>query len=108
MWIRKGDKVLVITGNERGKVGEVIAKRGDRVVVQGINIRKKHAKRAANSPAPGVLEMEMSMHISNVSLCNDAGKAIKPKVRQDKEGHRELFYVENGKEVTLRQIKKHS
>src|SRR3990167_9541110 len=57
-WIKKGDKIVVITGNDRGKTGDVIRRKGDRVVVQGINIRKKHAKRQKKAPGTEILEME--------------------------------------------------
>ena len=107
-WIRKGDKVVVISGNERGKTGEVIARMQDKVIVQGVNIRKKHAKRRQKSPGAEILEMEMPFHISNVSLCNSDGKSVKSKVRFDKSGAKELYYLEGDKEVTLRQVKKHS
>ena len=39
-WIKKGDKIVVIAGNDRGKTGEVVARQGQRVIVQGVNIRK--------------------------------------------------------------------
>lgn len=107
-WIRKGDKIVVISGNDKGKIGEVIARNADRVVVQGINIRKKHAKRREKSPGTEILEMEMPFHISNVALCNSDGKPVKPKIRMSKNGEKELFYFEGEKEVALRQIRKHS
>ena len=107
-WIRKGDKVVVISGNDKGKTGEVIARSDDRVMVQGVNIRKKHAKRQQKSPGAEILEMEMPFHISNVSLCNSDGKAVKPKVRVSKNGTKELYYLEGDKEVALRQVRKHS
>ena len=44
-WIRKGDRVLVIAGNDKGKAGEVLSRDEDRVIVQGINVRKKHMRR---------------------------------------------------------------
>ena len=69
-WIRKGDKVVVVSGNDKGKVGDVISRKEHRVVVQGINIRKKHAKRQRKAPGTGVLEMEMPLNIAKVSLCN--------------------------------------
>lgn len=107
-WIRKGDKVVVIAGNDKGKSGEVIARKVDRVIVQGVNIRKKHAKRREKSPGTEILEMEMPFHISNVAFCNADGKAVKPKVRMNKNGAKELFYFEGDKEVALRQVRKHS
>lgn len=107
-WIRKGDKVVVISGNDRGKTGEVIARLENRVIVQGINIRKKHAKRRQKSPGSEILEMEMPFHISNVALSDGSGQPIKPKVRVNKNGAKELYYLEGDKEVALRQVKKHS
>ncbi len=107
-WIRKGDKVVVISGNEKGKTGEVIARNEDRIVVQGVNIRKKHAKRRQKAPGAEILEMEVGFHISNAALCDADGKAVKAKVRVNKDGSKELYYLEGGKEVALRQVRKHS
>lgn len=107
-WIRKGDKVVVIAGNDKGKTGEVILRKEDRVVVQGINIRKKHAKRQQKAPGAEILEMEMPLNISKVALCNDEGRPVRAKVRVSKNGAKELYYQEGDKEVTLRQVRKHS
>lgn len=107
-WIRKGDKVVVISGNEKGKSGEVISRKEDRVIIQGINIRKKHAKRRQKAPGAEILEMEMPLHVSKVALCNAEGKPVRPKVKLSKKGgEKELCYLEGGKEVTLRQVRKH-
>lgn len=107
-WIKKGDKVVVIAGNEKGKTGEVILRKEDRVVIQGVNIRKKHAKRQQKAPGAEILEMEMPLNISKVALCNSDSKPIKAKVRVKKNGAKELYYLEGDKEVTLRQVRKHS
>ena len=104
-WIKKDDKVVVITGNERGRVGKVLSRKGERVVVQGLNIRKKHVKRKSKVPTPEVMEIEMSMHISNVQLCSDDGKALKLKVRESTKGKKELIYEDGGKEVVFREIR---
>ncbi len=106
-WIRKGDKVVITSGNDKGKTGEVILRKEDRVVVQGVNIRKKHAKRQQKSPGAEILEMEMPLNISKVALCNSDGKQIKTKVRKHKNGAKELYYLEGDKEVMLRQVRKH-
>lgn len=105
-WIKKGDKVVVIAGNEKGKVGEVLSRREERVIIQGINIRKKHAKRKTKAGSAEILEMEVPIHISNVSICNSDGKAVKIKVRESKKGEKELFYIDGDKEVAYRQVKK--
>ena len=107
-WLKKGDKVVVLAGNDKKMTGDVISRKGDRVLVQGINIRKKHAKRKTKAPGAEILEMEVPIHISNVSLCNADGKPIKVKVRHDKTGAKELYYRENDKDVTFRKLSKNS
>lgn len=107
-WIRKGDKVVVTAGNDKGKTGEVILRKEDRVVIQGVNIRKKHAKRQQKAPGAEILEMEMPLNICKVALCNSDGKPVKAKVRVAKNGAKELYYLEGDKEVTLRQVTKNS
>lgn len=107
-WIKKGDRVVVIAGNDRGKIGDVIARHDERVIVQGVNIRKKHAKRRQKMPGAEIIEMEMPIHISNVAFCNGDSKPVKPKVRIKADGVKELFYLSDDKEVILRQISKQS
>ncbi len=75
--MKKGDKVLVITGNDKGRTGAVMRKVGDRVVIQGINIRKRHMKKRAQNMPSQIIEMEVPIHISNVCLCDDDGKKVK-------------------------------
>jgi large subunit ribosomal protein L24 len=107
-WIRKGDKVVVISGNEKGKSGEVITRKEDRVTIQGVNIRKKHAKRRQKAPGSEILEIEMPLHVSNVALCNADGKPVRAKVRTNKKnGEKELYYLEGEKDVMLRPVRKH-
>jgi len=104
-WIRKGDTVAVIAGNERGQTGKVLQRSEDRVVIEGLNIRKKHVK-PKQKMQPGIVEMEGPIHISNVSLCNASGKPIKVKVKLGKEGSKQLVYQDEGKEVVIRDVKK--
>jgi large subunit ribosomal protein L24 len=105
-WIRKGDQVVVTAGNEKGKTGKVLSRSLDRVIVQGINVRKKHTKRKAQG-APQILEMEAPLHISNVRISSAEGKPVRLHVRKDKKGEKQLVYVEKGKEVAYRSVKKH-
>ncbi|HMS45849.1 MAG TPA: 50S ribosomal protein L24 [Alphaproteobacteria bacterium] len=67
--VKKGDKVIVISGRSKGQQGEVLKvfRESARVVVQGTNLVKKHTKPSAKS-AGGVVEKEASIHISNVAL----------------------------------------
>lgn len=105
-WIKKDDRVVVIAGNEKGKMGTVLAHKDDRVVIQGLNIRKKHVKRQQKTASPEIVEKEMPIHISNVCLCDDSGKPIKVKVRTNAAGAKELFYKDGSKEILFRQVKK--
>ena len=85
--IRKGDQVIVITGADKGKKGEVVRVAGDRVVVQNINIIKRHTKPNPQAgQAGGIVEREAPIHISNVMLFNPAsgkGERIGFKVLED-------------------------
>ena len=85
--IRKGDQVIVITGADKGKKGEVVRVAGDRVVVQNINVIKRHTKPNPQAGQPGgVIEREAPVHISNVMLFNPAsgkGERVGFKVLED-------------------------
>jgi large subunit ribosomal protein L24 len=85
--IRKGDQVIVITGSDKGKKGEVVRVAGDKVVVQNINIIKRHTKANPQAgQAGGIVEREAPIHISNVMLLNPAsgkGERVGFKVLED-------------------------
>ena len=70
MKIKKGDTVQVITGNDKGKIGRVIKVflDSDRVVVEGVNMVKKHARPTQDNPQGGIMEKEATIHISNVMI----------------------------------------
>lgn len=68
MHVKKGDKVKVLSGKDRGKEGvilEVYPKK-ERVLVEGVNIVKKHAKPSQDNPQGGILSQEAAIHVSNV------------------------------------------
>lgn len=104
--IRKGDKVMVIAGNDTGLVGEVLSRTTDRVTVRGVNVRKKHVKRSQQNPSGGIIEIERPIHISNVTLCIDEQKPRKVKVGYDAQGKRLLVYREGDTDVPFRPIRK--
>jgi large subunit ribosomal protein L24 len=89
--IRTGDEVEVISGRNKGLKGTVrIAMvEQDRVVVEGVNIVKKHLKRGRARQA-GIVEVEAPLHISNVRLLVD-GKPAKVGIRKNAEGKNERF-----------------
>ncbi|MES9861848.1 MAG: 50S ribosomal protein L24 [Candidatus Thiodiazotropha sp. LLP2] len=72
--IKKGDEVIVITGKDKGKRGTVVKTlENDRLVVENVNMAKKHTKPNPNKGEPGgILDKEMPLHISNVALYNPA------------------------------------
>ncbi len=76
--IRKGDTVLVTTGSDRGKRGEVlrVMPKDERAVVQGVNIAKKHTKAKGMGQPGGIVEVEATIHISNLKLVDP--KSDKP------------------------------
>jgi large subunit ribosomal protein L24 len=80
MKVKKGDTVLVLTGNDRGKRSEVIRvlRKENKVVVRGVNIAKKHAKanRSQNLRATqtGLIDVEMPIDASNVAVVSPSGK----------------------------------
>ena len=68
--IRKGDRVVVITGSDRGKQGEVlqVLPKENRAVVQGVNIAKHHTKPKGMGQPGGIVEKEATIHLSNIAL----------------------------------------
>lgn len=103
--VRAGDKVLVIAGNSKGQTGTVIRCENDKVLIQGINMCKKHVKRSQQNPKGGIVEMEKPINVSNVTPCDDQGNAIRVSVRFDKQGQKELVYTKDGEQVTWRSMK---
>jgi large subunit ribosomal protein L24 len=68
--VRKNDQVMVIAGKDRGKVGRVVQVIPDRhrVIVEKVNLVKRHTKPTQKNPQGGVIEKEMSIHLSNVMI----------------------------------------
>ena len=95
--IKKGDSVIVITGKDKGKTGNVLSilKDKDRVVVQGVNIIKRHRKATQESPGK-IEEIEASVHISNVSHVDpENGKPTRVKF-EFKDGLKKRMSVVSG------------
>ena len=73
--IRKGDKVVVLTGKDKGRTGEVIQvlPKEDRAFVSGVNVVKRH-QRQTQSQEAGIINKEASLHISNIAIADKDGK----------------------------------
>ncbi|WP_409290988.1 50S ribosomal protein L24 [Peribacillus sp. SCS-37] len=70
MHVKKGDKVVVISGKDKGKQGVILEAfpKKDRVLVEGVNIVKKHSKPSQANPQGGINNQEAAIHVSNVML----------------------------------------
>ena len=80
MKIRKGDTVQVLSGNDKGKTGEVleVIPKTSKVVVKGVNIRKKHVKPRKQGEEGGIISVECAINSSKVNVvCPKCGKATK-------------------------------
>lgn len=88
MKIKKGDQVIVLTGKDKGKKGEVIRAipTENRVVVEGVNVAKKHTKPTQFTPG-GIESEALSIHVSNVALADPkTGKPTKVGFKIGKDG----------------------
>ena len=87
MKVKVGDNVKVLTGKDKGKEGKVLytLRKKDRVVVEGINIVKKHLKPGRTNETGGILETENPIHVSNVKVVTEEKKAKTTKKSTKKE-----------------------
>ena len=92
--IRKGDQVIVLTGRDKGKRGTVVLRKDDEhVVVEGINLVKKHTKpNPLKGTTGGIVEKAMPIHISNVAIYNPStGKADRVGIQVDGDNRTRVF-----------------
>lgn len=100
--IKRGDNVIVTTGNKniKGKTGEVIEviREKNRAIVAGLNIVKRHTKPSAANPQGGIVEKEASIHISNLALIDPkTGKATRVGYRI--EGDKKVRFAKKSGEI---------
>lgn len=87
--IRKGDTVVVISGKDKGKNGKVLAvsPEHDRVLVEGINLVKRHTKATTRNREGGIIEGERAIHLSKVMPVDpETGKGTRVKIRVEADG----------------------
>ena len=87
--LRKGDKVKVISGKDRGKTGNVlrVLPRENRVIVEKANFIKRHSRPTDKNPSGGIVEREGAIHVSNVMLvCSSCGDPTRVAKRKTSEG----------------------
>jgi large subunit ribosomal protein L24 len=101
--IKKGDKVVVITGRDKGKRGEVlrVLRAEERVLVQGVNMVKRHTAPSQLSPG-GIVEKEASLHISNVAHIDPkSNKPTRVGYKIDKDGRKTRVAKRSGESIDL-------
>ena len=89
--IKKGDIVQALAGNDKGKKGEVleVLPKSEKIIVKGLNIRKKHVKPRKQGEEGGIISAEGAIHMSKVSVvCPKCGKATRIGFEIDKEGNK--------------------
>ena len=98
--IKVGDTVKVLSGEDRGKEGKVLTidRKNDRVVVEGVNVIKKHVKPDAANPQGGIVEKEAGLHISNLMLVHN-GTPTRVGRKLNKDGKLVRFAKKTGEEI---------
>ncbi len=86
MKIKVGDNVFVLAGKDKGKEGKVLKtfKNDNKVVVEGVNLVKRHTKPSNNNEKGGIFPIEMPIHVSNVKVATGKKAAAKPVKTEDK------------------------
>jgi large subunit ribosomal protein L24 len=100
--IKKDDTVLVIAGKDKGVTGKVLSVDGNRILVEGVNRQKRHTKETTGDrgvKVGGIITVEASIHISNVMVTDDEGKATRLGVRKDDEGKNVRVSRRTGKDI---------
>ena len=102
--IRTGDEVIVLTGRDKGKRGKVSLRKDDSyILVDGINMVKKHAKpNPLKGAVGGIVDKTMPIHQSNVAIFNAvSGKADRVGIKQLADGKRVRVYKSSGEEIKV-------
>jgi len=100
--IVKGDRVKVIRGNHRDSEGTVLRTipSEDRIVVEGVNMRKRHERPTQDNPEGGIITFEAPIHISNVMLVDPtSGDASRTRLRVEADGTKERIAVKSGNPI---------
>lgn len=98
--IKKGDTVMVITGESKGQQGRVLklVPASNRAIVEGVNLVSKHTKPNAENPKGGVLKQEAPIHLSNLKIVDGAGNATRIGKKMD-ENEKSVRYSKKSGEV---------
>jgi large subunit ribosomal protein L24 len=97
--IKKGDRVVLLAGKDKGKQGRVlkVMPKDERVVIEGLNIAQRHTKPTQADPQGGIKQKEMPVHVSNVAIVDSAGKPTRVGFRVD--GDKKVRFAKTTGEV---------
>ena len=97
--IKKGDRVVVLTGKDKGRQGNVlrVSPKEQRVVVEGLNIAQRHVKPTQADPQGGIKNKEAPIHVSNVAIVDSKGKPTRVGFRE--EGGKKVRFAKTTGEV---------
>ena len=98
MKLKKGDKVQVITGADKGTVAEItkVFPGKDMVIVEGVNMKKKHLKPTQQNPDGGIAEFEAPIHVSNVMAYDSKAKQASRVAFKEEKGKKVRVYSKTG------------
>jgi large subunit ribosomal protein L24 len=102
MKLKKGDKVVVIAGKEKGKEGSIVRVLNERnmVVLDKMNLSKRHRRPSQQSRQGQIVDKPMPIHVSNVQLADPKdGKPTRIKITRDKDGLRQRVAVHSGENI---------
>jgi large subunit ribosomal protein L24 len=100
--LKKGDRVKVMRGNERNKEGTILRvdREKNRVVVEGLNMRKRHMKPSQQNPEGGIVSFEAPIAASNVMLLDSStGKPTRVRTQRNADGSKDRVAVKSGKAI---------
>ena len=99
--LKRDDEVIVVTGKDKGKRGTVSLIAGDRVVVAGVNVVKRHTKPNPNAGVQGgIMEKEAALHVSNVAIFNpETNTADRVGIQIDGDGNKPRIFKSNGQVI---------
>jgi large subunit ribosomal protein L24 len=102
--IHKGDSVVVISGKHKGKTGKVklVLREDDRVIVEGVNLVKRHTRPTPRNPSGGIIEREQPLHASKVMPIDPkTGKGTRVRFKVDDGGKKIRIAAKSGEEIPV-------
>ena len=99
--VKKGDTVLVLSGNDKGKQGKVMSvdRKSQRAIVEGVRIVSKHTRPNAEHPQGGIIKQEAPIHISNLMVVDNSGKPTRVGRKKDEKTGKSVRYSKKTGEI---------